>query len=101
MASVKVAPVAILSDDHEPEAPAIFRVLITGTKPAPAAALAVTLDDVGTGLVALLPVRKFHVAMGWLGIHAGGAGAVVTVREALAFFVVSAVSINRLLVVLL
>lgn len=54
----------MLSEDHEPEAPATFSVeLMTGTSPDPAAVVAVTLELVGAGLVPLLPVRKFQVAI--------------------------------------
>lgn len=92
-----VVPTATLSDAHEPLAPATFWVLITGTSPAPAAADAVTPApvDVGNGLVALLPVKKFHVASGWFGVHAGAVGAVVTVSVAVPVLPVSNVSMNR------
>lgn len=90
------APTAILSEAQEPDAPALFSVLLTGTKPEPAAALPV--PDDGTGAVALLPVRKFHVAIGKV-VQVGAAGALVTVRTLLALLPVLMLPMKRLPVV--
>ena len=100
MAVLSGVPVAMASDDHDPDAPAILLVLITGVRPDPASAEAVTDDVVGAGLVLLLPVRKFHVAIGRV-MQLGGGGADVTVSVPLAVFPVSSDPMKRLLETLL
>ena len=72
---------------------------MTGTNPAPADADTVTLEVVGSGLVALLPVRKSQVAIDTFNEQVGGTGVLFTVSVSVAVLPVLIVPMKRLPVV--